>query len=428
MVILVFLPTVAIFLTALGFINIRYKRMALNDAMHIADSYAREYASKVQAKLNVDLGIAKNLATVFFNYDAKNSEDADSKNSKILHDVLEANPDYIAVFLQWELDYIQDDYNLSYGRRRESFYRLPDGQIDSKKEFLDLAGDDTSGIYYHVKVNKKDYVIDPYFYSYTESHALPEQEPTTDDAILETTIIVPILKDNELVGMTGMDIPLTHFQEMIDSIRPFKYSYAFLASNNGKWVAHPDESFINKQLSEDNPEDNKKYKFEERIKNGEIFSFTSEYSRIGDSVYVTFAPIFIGNSETPWSFGIVVPVQAIMQQANMHLRFSTIVGILGVIILLLLIMFLSKRVSKPISQTTEKLRNLSLGEINASKIEEVDSGDEIGEMTRSVNTLIEALNRIAKFATEIGNENLDADYKLLGDYIIGYKGADWPNI
>lgn len=421
MVILVFLPTAAIFLTALGFINVRYRKMALEDAKDIADSYAREYANKVQAKLNIDLGIARNLATVLSDYDLKDPEGTDHQNSKVLGQVLSANPDYIAVFLQWELNAIKTDYTRPYGRRRESFYRLPNGQIDSKKEFLDVEGDDTTGIYYHVKITKKDYVIDPYFYSYSESHALPKQTPTSDDAVLETTVIVPILKNNKFIGMTGMDLPLSHFQAMIDTIRPFKYSYAFLASNNGKWVAHPDTSFINQRISDDNPEDNQKYNFEERIKNGDVFSFTSEYSKIGDSVYVTFAPIFIGNSETPWSFGIVVPVQAIMQQANKHLRFSTIVGIFGIIILLLLVIFISNRIAKPISKTTEKLHSLSLGEINASKIEEVKSGDEIGEMTRSVNTLIEALNRIAKFATEIGRENLDADYQLLGDYdILGH--------
>ena len=421
MVILVFLPTAVIFLTALGLINIRYRKMALKDAKDIADSYAREYANKVQARLNIELGIAKNLATVFSNYDNQKPEESDFYNSQILQEVLNANPEYIAVFLQWELGALKSDYDLPYGRRRESFFRFPNGEIGSKREFLDLEGDDTTGIYYHVKINKKDYVIDPYFYSYTEVHAMPRQIPTSDDAVLETTISVPILKEGEFIGLTGMDIPLSSFQTMIDTIRPFKYSYAFLSSNNGKWVAHPDSSFINKRIADDNPEDNRKYNFEERIKKGEAFSFTSEYSKIGDSVYVTFAPIFIGNSETPWSFGIVVPVETIMQQAKMHLRFSTTVGVLGVVILLFLIIFISNRIAKPISQTTEKLRNLSQGEINASKIKEVQTGDEIGEMTRSVNTLIKALNRIANFATEIGKENLDADYQLLGDYdILGH--------
>ncbi len=422
MVILVFLPTAVIFLSALGFINIRYRNMALKDAMDIADSYAREYANKVQSELNIDLGVARNLATIFSNYDLQNSEVSDAENSKILKEVLEVNSDYIAVFLQWELSFIQKKSEHLHGMRSESFFRTHDAGIDSRKEYLNINNNsDTTGGYYHVRVNKKEYVIDPYFFSYLESQALPKEKLTSADAVLETTIIVPILKDNKFLGLTGMDLPLSHFQSMIDSIKPFKYSYAFLASNNGKWVAHPDTSYINQRLADDNQEDNERYHFEERIKRGETFSFTSEHSRIGDSVYVTFAPVFIGNSETPWSFGIVVPVKAIMQQANTHLRFSTIVGILGIIILLLLIIFISNRVTKPITEATNKLRSLSLGEIFASKIEEANTYDEIGEMTRSVNTLIEALNRIAKFATEIGKENLDEDYQLLGEYdILGH--------
>ena len=45
----------------------------------------------------------------------------------------------------------------------------------------------------------------------------------------------------------------------------------------------------------------------------------------------------------------------------------------------------------------------------------IRSRDEIGEMTRSANILLDGLNRTTNFARQIGEGNLNADYVLLGE-------------
>ncbi len=419
MVLLILLPTTLILLTALSFINVRYKRMALQDAQYIADSYAREYANKIQAELNEDLGIARNMADAFLAV-KETSKQPDSLYFSLLDHTLNRNQEYIAVFLQWELSAIRPGYTKPYGRRRLSMYRT-ENEVKRKDELLNLDGDDTTGIYYKVKKTKKEYVLNPYYYSYTLEKALPSEKPVTEKDVLETTLIVPILQQGKYIGMTGMDIPLDRFRSLIDSIKPFPQSYAFLASNNGKWVAHGDRFLVNTRIADENPEDNQKFQFEQKIQKGETASFLSEYSKTGSKAYVTFAPIYIGKSDSPWSLGIVFPVDIIMANARKHLIFSTVVGIIGFILLFISIIVVSRGITRPIGQATDKLKALSKGAIHEAKLLEVRSGDEVGEMTQSINTLIEALNRIAGFATELGSGKLDADYTLLGDYdILGH--------
>ncbi|MCK7537020.1 MAG: hypothetical protein MZV63_41690 [Marinilabiliales bacterium] len=54
--------------------------------------------------------------------------------------------------------------------------------------------------------------------------------------------------------------------------------------------------------------------------------------------------------------------------------------------------------------TTHVLSEMALGKIDISQKLNVKSGDEIEEMSNSVNTLIDGLNKTASFAKEIGKE------------------------
>lgn len=421
------IPILALFVTIQLLIHVRLKKQALQDAKTIANSYAKEYSSKIGSQLSTDVGIARGMANAFSGYDKLLPRVRDSIYHNIIYEVLLSNPKYIAVFLQWELNAIDESYHRSYGRRRVSLFRKQ-GVIQCKIDYLEMKGDDTSGIYYLVKSDPQEYVINPYFYSYSLDKALPSELPITEDAILETTIIVPILKNNRFVGMTGMDIPLNQFAEMLDTIHPFPYSYAFLASNNGKWVTHPDKTLVNTRISDENHEDEEKYQIEEKIKQGKAFSFVSEHSRIGQQAYVTFAPVKIGASRRPWSLGIVVPVDIILKEANNKMRFALIIGIIGIFGLLLIVWFIAGNISAPVLRATETLQTLARGEIDRVKKIPVKSNDELGKMLLGANKLIEGFNHTTQFAKEIGSGNLEAEYQMLSNNdIIGRELVQMRN-
>jgi PAS domain S-box-containing protein len=411
MLLMILIPTLLLFVGVQIIIGIRFKNLAFQDAKEIADSYANEYASKIAGQLNVDIGIARGLAKSFSSCSSAPSNIRDSVYRKTIKKVLENNPKYIAVFLQWELNALNNQYDKPYGRRRESYFRKNDS-VQYKIEYLNLDGDDTTGIYYQVKTNPREYVIEPYFYSYSQEMALPSETPVTEDAILETTIIIPIMKDNQFVGMTGMDIPLKQFSSMLDSIQPFPNSYAFLVSNKGTWVTHPLEDLVNKPVSSEIREDNSKHHIEEKIKDGKKFSFMSERAYADTRAYLTFSPVKIGHAQDPWSLGVAVPTDVIIKSANQKTRFTVFVAAAGILFLFVVIWFISKNISTPVMRATSVFQNLARGEIDKARKIPVTSNDEIGMMSLAANKLIDGLNQTADFAKTIGQGNLNAEFKM----------------
>ena len=73
---------------------------------------------------------------------------------------------------------------------------------------------------------------------------------------------------------------------------------------------------------------------------------------------------------------------------------------------------MANSLTKSIITVKDSLQDLSVGK-KIDKIE-VKHNNEIGIMTASLNNLVEGVNAYATFAKEIGNGNLDADFKALG--------------
>jgi signal transduction histidine kinase len=414
MFVFILATTLLIYILAIGYISISFKNRAINDAILVADSYAQEAANFVKSRLTGYFGIARALAQSFLGYDKIPTEQRKEIYTDIIRNVLTENPEFIAVFEQWELNAIDSTYKKPYGRIRNTFYR-EGKRIIYKTDTLDLEGDNLIGIYYRVKSTGKEYITEPYYYTYETDQALPQDIPTSEDAILEATIIIPVMKDGKFVGMTGMDVPLENFQQVVEEIKPLTGTYTFLLANNGHFVAHPDKTLINKSIAKINPEENARFKFESKIRTGEKFSFLTEGTKFGKKAYVSFAPLEVGNTDSPWSVGIVVPMNLIMQEANKTFYISIFAGLTGLLILTVIIWIISHNITLPLRDTTLLLKNLSQGNIQKCSRLIIRSKDEIGEMTRSANILLDKLNRTANFAQQIGEGNLDADYNFLSE-------------
>ena len=397
--------TIIIFVAVIGYVSLKSKKMALEDAIVIADSYANQYANYTEANLNVDMDITRSMAYAFTGYkDIPVKQRIDIYNT-FMNNITINNENFLSVWANWELQTVDSSWTESYGRKRYTYYR-ENNNIKYKEEKLNTDGDAINGAYYKMKVSKLETVMDPYTFSYTGSE---------NDKILETSVCVPVLDNNKFVGLAGIDLSLNRFKNIINSIHPFKGSYAYLIANNGALVTYPNEKILNKKISEIFPEDNKKYKIEDNIKNGKKFSYYSKDEKTGKEFYISHSPISIGKSITPWSLAIAVPLEIIMQQAIKNFTVSILVGLIGLIILSIVILIISKNITSPLQKTTNVLKKLALGDIDKKHQLNINTGDEIEEISNSVNTVINGLKRTSDFATHIGKGNLDAEFEVLSD-------------
>ncbi|MEN8121769.1 MAG: GAF domain-containing protein [Bacteroidota bacterium] len=411
----IFITSLIVFAIIIGLIVFRYRNDALKEAERLADSYASRAAQSVKSTLEKDLGVTQTLSKAFQGYNRVPERIRQSIYQDILGNVLKGNPEYLAVWMSWELRFIDPNYKIPYGRQRTVVIK-ESGNLKLIVDTVEIDGDIPGSIYHNQKISMKDLLTNPYFYS-------PEEG---GDSILETSVAAPIIKDGEFAGVTGIDITLSRFQNMTDQISPFENSYAFLLANNGTIISFPEEKNAGDNLIKVFPEFTK-HEVMEKIREGKAFSFEYEDST-AYSNYVSFAPVKVGNTNTPWSICLIAPTKKVDEEAIANFNESLGIGLFGLLIFSLITLIIAQRITLPLKQSTSILKDLDKGIIDFSKKVSARSNDELAEMARSLNQLMTTLNETANFAKKIGQGDFTAGYKALSDKdVLGNALIDMKN-
>lgn len=397
---------ILIFAISIGYTSYMAKQNSLTDAMHLTEVYVKQFAQKTEADLNADMNVVRDIASSFKTYYKFPVDERMKYYKEILHNISEDNPDFLSVWVIWELRAIDPAWTKPYGRGRYTWYR-DNASLLYKEEKLNTEGDNVESAYYKIKMAKTESVIDPYFFSYTGSKT---------DQILETSLCIPILYNNEFFGLAGIDLPLGRYYEIIDKIKPFPGSFAYLIANDGTLVGHPQKKFLGMNVAEVMSSEEKQFNIRQQIKAGQPFNYTWRNTENKKDYFVSYTPINIGKTNTSWSFALAVPLDVVLQKARHAFLLSLIVAFFGIVLLSLVIMFIAKKITLPLALTTQTLKILSQGAVDQAQKLNITTRDEIGEMAVSVNTLIEGLSSTAEFARQIGKGNLAAEYHVLSQH------------
>ncbi|MGC9373588.1 MAG: GAF domain-containing protein [Bacteroidales bacterium] len=395
--------SVIIYIAAIGYISINAKKSAYKNSVDLVNAEAEKYANKIQSDLNEYMAVVRTLSKAFSVYEDMPREQWDPLFIKMYDRVYRDNPDFYKLWDSWELSKIDSSWGQSIGRISNEFGRI-DGVIYNKQEIRSLDGD--SEVYAYIKSQAREMILPLYFDLFIQEN---------QDAELMTSLVSPIMIDNQFHGMVGVDLILKQFQQMVENIKieQFPGTYAFLISYEGKFAGHPDTELLN-QDTEFNLKSGEEFSITERIEERKNFSIITK-DQNNDTYFVAFAPISIGRSNTPWFLGVSVPINSIMAQADRNLMISIIVGIIGIFLLSLAIYIITKNISDPIQKITGFLKKLAQGQTNIKMNLKVNSGDEIEEIANSLQATIKSLNEKTEFANHIGKGDLDYDFKLSSD-------------
>ncbi|MBN1250865.1 MAG: GAF domain-containing protein [Bacteroidales bacterium] len=413
----IFISSFIVFAIVIGVIVFRYKNYAIKDAKKIATTYAYNAANQVKSALEHDIGVSKTLSLSFLGYDNIPSVLRKSAYNDMLKNVLIGHPEYLSVWMSWELQYVKKGYNKPYGRERTATLK-ESGNITFYVDTVETDGDNLGSLYYKQKITGDDLLTDPYYYVYSKTE--------NADSILETSIATPIIKNGEFIGISGIDITLNRFQNIIEQIKPFKDSYAFLISNNGVIVSYPNEEHNGDSLIKIYPQF-KELNTLEKIREGRTFSFNFNDS-LNYSNFVTFAPIKVGRTKTPWSMCLIAPSKIVEEEALSNFNISLLIGFIGILIFSLFTLFIAQRITSPLHQSTLILKDLDKGIIDFSKKLKVRSKDELAEMGNSLNKLMDTLSNTANFAKKVGQGDFTAKYTALSKHdVLGNALIDMQN-
>lgn len=393
-----------VFIASIGYLTNTLKTKSLKDAFKLADAIAHENANSIRSSLNIQMGMARSFANGFHSFRSLPLKDIESFTKFTLNGIAIENPDFLSVWISWEKNSIDKNWIKTYGRDRYTYYR-ENGELKYKFDVKNYEGDDLSSSYYQIKTSKKESVIDPYWFTYTNS----------SKPVLETSVCVPLLEGERFAGLFGFDFDLSWYGELVDKLKPFEGSIAMLISQNGTIVGHSNKEYIGLTVDSLYPVENIKFEILDKINKGKSFSYTMTDSKSQIEYYATFADIKIGKSDNTWSLAILVPTKSLTSDVQRVSRISLWVILLGLIILLVVNWIMAYNITNPLKRTTQVLRELAQGRIEASNKLNLKTGDEIEDIGNSVNTLIDGLSKTVYFANEIGKGNLNVAYSKLSE-------------
>jgi len=405
--------SLAIYIISVGYYLVKYRINALENAKDITNTSSREHAYKTQSELNVEINISRALAQSFSGVSMNDHLLKDSLYKSILKRIAIKNPDFVSVWLNLELNSIEPNFNKPNGRLRITWYREK-GELKYKEEVLDTEKENPTGLYYLIKKNPVETVTDPYSFSYSGNKS---------DEILETSVCVPLFtENNQFMGLAGVDLSLERFISTIEKIKPFEGSKAFLVSNNGTIIVCPDKSKIGKSITTLIDSTFLNSTMTSTIKEGENISFNYTDNK-GVKSHVTLAGFTIGSSKTPWAVGIITPENIMLQEFYSTQLRMIIFGSFGILLMILLTVYLSDKLVKPLRKSIKLAEKISRGDLNQQIENEYD--DETGDLIKSLNRMARKLSEmVSKISLSAQQLSQQGDLLLENSNEISHGSSD----
>lgn len=221
-------------------------------------------------------------------------------------------------------------------------------------------------------------------------------EPYVD--ALTGGMVVTISKDFKTregkEGVIGTDIQIDYLVDFISSINIGKGSYAFLTDNEGNIITHLNEKFKPSEGKYTNVKDilNGKLK---NIINGKKLSIKDRKVKDYDGTDRLF--FFDNVPESDWKVGVGVPVKQAIGAVSAAINYTIIATIIVLAISLLLALYMSNSITKPILNSVKVAENIG----NLNLLDELDEKDlarkdEIGQMSKSFQDIIDKLKVFMK--------------------------------
>lgn len=402
--ILLYILTVSAFLyiVAIGYIVISSRTIISRDAILKAQFTTRISADQIEKVFERELTLVRTLSQALTVYKNMPHEQWKKLFLDMYLPVLKENPQIYSLWDSWEYYGFVPGYTKDHGRFVITTWREND-QLKHLYDERSITVDPP--LYGAFKRNGVEAVWEPYLDVVTTGKA---------EKKLMVTFGSPINIGGKFLGIIATDVGLESLQNIVSKVKPVEGSYAFLVSNKGIIASHPKKELLDKNIKEIFPNDLELQKILEKIQKGMEFNFVKT-DEFGNKQLICFAPIAAGKTVTPWSLVLSTPLSIITKEANNALYVSLSVGIIGLLLIVIVLIYISNKLTKPISRITSSLKRLADGEINDDLKININTGDEIEEMSKALNVSVEGLNLKAISATHIGDGNYETDIHMLSD-------------
>lgn len=199
----------------------------------------------------------------------------------------------------------------------------------------------------------------------------PYMDANTNEMIM--SVAKTIKQDGEAVGVLSIDINMGSLIGLVSGVQIAETGYAAILSDNGTFLAHPDQELVGKDVSEEN--------YYEKIMQQESSKGVVEYNlgdqdkTLGYAVNETTGWVVLGtvNKAELEQKGMVI-IPPIVTTVLIMLAFGTLVSFI-----------VARRIRKPITNLQEKMKQVEKGDLTVELLQ--DRHDEIGQLSHSAQQM-----------------------------------------
>ena len=193
-------------------------------------------------------------------------------------------------------------------------------------------------------------------------------------------------------GIFVASVSIETLQYMINYIRLGETGYAWIISNDGRILAHYDESYVLKTNILNSPQESivqlARAAAEGGLGSGWIDSFDGSASQD----FVAYTPI----ANTPWIFGLSIKDSQVYQTGNALQSFMLVTGAIICAVLFVMCILVTGGFLKPLIVVVKSINSIASGCADLTSRISVRSNNEIGAVVRGFNMFTEKLQTIVQ--------------------------------
>jgi sigma-B regulation protein RsbU (phosphoserine phosphatase) len=258
-------------------------------------------------------------------------------------------------------------------------------------------------VYRHQKGVKVEFLgSDTYRYFFLDFYQIPRElqrpmwsEPYFDEGggnIIMSTFSMPFYREKdgtrEVLGIAGADISLMGLEKLVASAKIYESGYAFLISQNGRFLTHPDKNLIMREsmfslaVSKNDPELRRIGR--DMIRGGQGFVPVNDFSS-GKKSWMYYTPL----GHSGWTLGVIFPEEELFANVRRLSQRLILIGFIGLVFLGVVITLLSRSITKPLRTLAATTSALGHGDFSVTVPE--TGAKEIKQLAHSFNELGEQL-------------------------------------